>query len=119
VQNVAVAVAESGCGAGVAARAAEVIDAKYKGHLADLDDDGWHRFTDQARDLHRADVHQILAYAALYDAEEITATLAYPLRRSTWDILSARGRDISRADLLHGGRRISLTLRGLPFGDTP
>jgi hypothetical protein len=100
-------------------RAVHVIDAKYKGHLADLDDEGWRRFTDDERDVHRADVHQILAYAALYDADEITATLTYPLRRSTWDTLAARGRDVSRADLLHGGRRIRLELRGLPFGEMP
>jgi hypothetical protein len=96
-----------------------VIDAKYKAHLADLDDDGWRRFTDDVREAHRADIHQVLAYAALYEAEEITATLVYPLRRRTWEVLSAHNRDVSRADLLHGGRRVTLELRGLPFGDGP
>ena len=100
-------------------RSVHVIDAKYKGHLADLDDEGWRRFTDDQREGHRADVHQVLAYASLYDAEEITATLTYPLRQSTWEVLSASGRDTARADLLHGGRRIRLELRGLPFGELP
>lgn len=97
-------------------RAVQVIDAKYKAHLAELDDAGWRRFTEDARAAHRADLHQILAYAALYDAEEITATLVYPLRRSTYQALSAQGRDRSKAELVHGGRRVVLELRGLTFG---
>jgi 5-methylcytosine-specific restriction endonuclease McrBC regulatory subunit McrC len=93
-----------------------VIDAKYKAHLAEIDEAGWHHFADEQREAHRADLHQVLAYAALYDAEEITATLVYPVRFDTWKALKSRGMDISSADLLHGGRRITLQLRGLPFG---
>jgi hypothetical protein len=97
-------------------RSVQVIDAKYKAHLSELDASGWHRFADEQRESHRADLHQILAYASLYDAEEITATLVYPLRRDTWEALRHRGRDRSAADLLHGGRHVRLELRGLPFG---
>lgn len=93
-----------------------VVDAKYKAHLAELDEVGWRRFTDETREAHRADLHQVLAYAALYDAEEITATLVYPLRRETWEVLRRRGKDVSGADLFYGGRRIRLELRGIPFG---
>jgi hypothetical protein len=96
--------------------AVQVVDAKYKAHLAEIDESGWHRFAEDAREAHRADLHQILAYAALYEADEITATLVYPLRRTTWEMLRQRRRDFSRAELLHGGRRIRLELRGLPFG---
>jgi hypothetical protein len=32
------------------------------------------------RGRHRADLRQVLAYSASFDAPEITATLAYPLR---------------------------------------
>lgn len=97
-------------------RSLRVVDAKYKAHLAEIDEGGWHRFTDDAREAHRADIHQVLAYAALFDAEDVTATLVYPLRHATWDALHARGRDVSRASLLHGGRRVAVELRGLPFG---
>jgi hypothetical protein len=97
-------------------RSVHIIDAKYKAHLAELDVAGWHHFADEQREAHRADLHQVLAYASLYDAEEITATLVYPLRLDTWQALSRRGRDFSRAALLHGGRRVMLELRGLPFG---
>jgi len=93
-----------------------IVDAKYKAHLAELDEAGWHRFEDEQREAHRADLHQVLAYASLYDADDITATLVYPLRRETWESLHHRRKDISKAELFHGGRRITLQLRGLPFG---
>ena len=94
----------------------QIVDAKYKAHLAELDEAGWHRFAEESREQHRADLHQVLAYAALYDAEEVTATLVYPLRPETWRALRERGRDVSRAQLLHGGRRVSVELRGMAFG---
>ncbi len=97
-------------------RSVHVIDAKYKAHLAELDEFGWLRFSEEQREAHRADLHQVLAYASLYDADRITATLVYPVRHSTWEALARRGRDVSRAELLHGGRQVTLELRGLPFG---
>jgi hypothetical protein len=97
-------------------RSVRVIDAKYKAHLAEIDADRWHSVADEVRASHRADVHQVLAYAALYDAEEITATLVYPLQHATWATLKERGHDVSRAQLTHGGRLMRLELRGLPFG---
>jgi hypothetical protein len=97
-------------------RSVRVVDAKYKAHLAEIDADRWHRLMDEVKAAHRADVHQVLAYAALYDADQITATLVYPLRHETWTILRQRGLDVSRADLGHGGRLVRLELRGLPFG---
>lgn len=93
-----------------------IVDAKYKAHLAELDEHGWQRFTEDAREAHRADVHQVLAYASLYAAEEVNASLVYPLRRGTFEALARRGRDRSVAHLLHGARRVRLELRGVPFG---
>lgn len=97
-------------------KAVHVIDAKYKAHLAELDEYGWVRFTDHVREAHRADVHQVLAYASLYSADEVIASLVYPLRRGTFEALARRGRDRSVAHLLHGGRRVRVELRGVPFG---
>jgi 5-methylcytosine-specific restriction endonuclease McrBC regulatory subunit McrC len=97
-------------------RFVQVVDAKYKAHLAEVDETGWWRFEEETREAHRADLHQILAYASLYEAEEVTATLVYPLRRSTYTALRERHHDRSFAELLHGGRRVRLELRGLPFG---
>lgn len=98
-------------------RQVQIIDAKYKSHLAELDEAGWHRFEQENKEAHRADIHQVLAYASLFDADEITATLVYPLRASTFESLKGRRRDVSEAELFHGGRRIRLQLRGLPFGN--
>jgi hypothetical protein len=94
----------------------DVVDAKYKAHLSDLDEQGWRAFTEDAREAHRADVHQILAYASLFDASEVRAILVYPLRERTWQVLHNRGRDVSVAELFSGRRRVRLELRGLPFG---
>ena len=93
-----------------------VFDAKYKAHFAELDESGWLRVAEQVRDSHRADLHQVLAYAALFDAPKITTTLVYPLRPTTFAALKSRGRDVARAELLHGGRQLTLELQGLPFG---
>jgi hypothetical protein len=93
-----------------------IIDAKYKAHLAEIDETGWRRFTQDLRESHRADIQQVLAYAALYEAKVVTATLAYPLRSETWKSLSSRGRDRSIADLFTAGRQLRVELRGLPFG---
>jgi hypothetical protein len=93
-----------------------IVDAKYKAHFADLDEHTWMQMSTTIRDTHRADVHQVLAYASLYDAEDVTATLVYPLRLSTWEALRARRRDAAFADLFHGSRRVRLELRGIPFG---
>jgi 5-methylcytosine-specific restriction endonuclease McrBC regulatory subunit McrC len=93
-----------------------IVDAKYKAHLADLDEAGWRTASEQLRDAHRADFHQVLAYASVFDAREVTATLVYPLRRTTWEILAAQRRDTWRAELFAKGRLIRMELRGLPFG---
>jgi hypothetical protein len=100
----------------VTSDAVHIVDAKYKAHLAELDEHGWQRFTEDAREAHRADVHQVLAYASLFAAPQVKATLVYPLRRSTYEALAARGRDRSVALLHHGSRRLRLELRGVPFG---
>ena len=97
-------------------REIQVVDAKYKAHFAELDERGWRDFQEDERSAHRSDVHQVLAYAGLFDAPHVTATLVYPLRRDTYLSLAARGQDRSIASLYHGNREMSLELRGLPFG---
>ena len=97
-------------------RGVHIIDAKYKAHFAEMDVQGWRNLGDEMRDSHRADLHQVLAYASLFDAEEITATLLYPLRWQTWSELEPDKRHVAVANLVHGGRSIRLELRGLPFG---
>jgi 5-methylcytosine-specific restriction endonuclease McrBC regulatory subunit McrC len=97
-------------------RSVRVVDAKYKAHLAEIDEAGWRRMGQEVRESHRADLHQVLAYAALYDADQVTASLVYPLKPATYERLRTQGRERSVAELLHGGRVVRLELRGLPFG---
>jgi McrBC 5-methylcytosine restriction system component len=97
-------------------RSFRIIDAKYKAHLADLDEAGWRAASEPLKEAHRADLHQVLAYASVFDAEHVTASLVYPLRRSTWEALHAKNQERWRAELPTGGRMITLELRGLPFG---
>jgi hypothetical protein len=97
-------------------REIHVVDAKYKAHFTDLDERGWREFQDEERAAHRSDVHQILAYAGLFDAEHVTATLVYPLRRETYLGLVERGHERATATLYHGSREVSLELRGQPVG---
>lgn len=94
----------------------KIIDAKYKAHFSELDESGWLKMAEDSREAHRTDFHQVLAYAALFDAKQTTVTLVYPLRYSTYEALSARKRDIVRADLSFAGRTIQAELRGVPFG---
>jgi 5-methylcytosine-specific restriction endonuclease McrBC regulatory subunit McrC len=93
-----------------------VVDAKYKSHFVEIDEDGWRRMADDIRDSHRADIHQVLAYSTLFDSTEVTASLAYPLRWHTWESLKQRGLDRAAADIYHGARHIRLELWGMPFG---
>jgi hypothetical protein len=97
-------------------RSIRILDAKYKAHLADLDEAGWRVASEELREAHRADLHQVLAYASFLDADDITACLIYPLRRSTWEALRAKRQDVWRAEISTKGRDIHLELRGLPFG---
>ena len=90
-----------------------VYDAKHKAHFAELDESGWLRVAEQVRKSHRADLHEVLAYAALFDAPKITTTLVFPLRPATFAALRSRGRDVARAELFHGGRQLTLELQGL------
>jgi 5-methylcytosine-specific restriction endonuclease McrBC regulatory subunit McrC len=97
-------------------RSIKIVDAKYKAHFAELDEHAWNRMTDDVREAHRADIHQVLAYSSLYEADEVTASLIYPLRQNTWEALRERRRDCAQAQLYHGNRKIKLELRGIPFG---
>lgn len=92
-----------------------IVDAKYKAHMAELDDAGWRRMGAELKERHRADIHQVLAYAALFDKPEVTATLAYPLRPDIWRSLRHQGLDRSSADLYDGSRHLRVELWGLPF----
>lgn len=92
-----------------------VVDAKYKGHFEELDETRWMELEEELRAEHRHDIHQILAYAALFEAKQIVAILAYPMRSATWARLAEAGRTVSRATLRAAGRSVTLAIAGLPL----
>ena len=96
-----------------------VIDAKYKGHFEELDEERWAELAAEIQEDHRHDLHQVLAYASLFDGASVTAALAYPMRLETWERLATTGRDVATATVAGGGREVRLALVGVPFEAGP
>jgi len=92
-----------------------VIDAKYKGLFQDLDQDRWNDMAQELQEGHRHDVHQVLAYASMFDAPIISAVLVYPMRFTTWSRLAKRNRTVVSARILSGDRTLTLSLVGIPL----
>ncbi len=92
-----------------------IFDAKYKRHLQELDEGQWRELEEELREEHRHDVHQILAYAALFDAPRIVSVLVYPMYLGTWSKLSETGRTVTRAILPGVERQVEIALAGVPL----
>jgi len=92
-----------------------IVDAKYKGHFMELDEQRWVELGDNLCEEHRHDLHQVLAYAATCGDESVVAVLAYPMRLGTWERLARTGRTVSMAEVSHGGRDLRVALVGLPL----
>jgi hypothetical protein len=90
--------------------ASVILDAKYKPHAEMIARQGWDGVPEVIRERHRADVHQVLAYAALEGRERITACLAYPASPEGWSTLVDRGRETMRATIRAEGREVDLVL---------
>jgi hypothetical protein len=96
-----------------------IVDAKYKGHFMELDEQGWAEQGEKLRDEHRHDLHQVLAYAAVFAAGRVTAVLVYPMRLGTWERLRDAGRTLNLASVTAGGRQLSIALAALPVEVAP
>ncbi|MEZ5660908.1 MAG: hypothetical protein R3E83_21065 [Burkholderiaceae bacterium] len=95
----------------------EIIDAKYKAHFSDLDGTRWTQFADEVKASMRADIHQVLAYAAVAPRARVTrATLFYPVRLEMFDALTLRGQDRVVAMIPVGIGEVRLEMRAAPFG---
>jgi 5-methylcytosine-specific restriction endonuclease McrBC regulatory subunit McrC len=95
----------------------EVVDAKYKSHFADLDGLHWSAQDEVVRESMRADIHQVLAYAATADADRpVRATLYYPVPIKHFAYLEETGQTASVAQVAAGMRTVTLCLKAAPFG---
>ena len=70
---------------------------------------------DELHAEHRHDVHQVLAYASLYEARTISAALIYPMRLPQWERLARNDQTIISASLTQAGRQLDLKLIGVPI----
>lgn len=96
-----------------------VLDAKYKSHWEELEEEHWFGLRESVREAHRADLLQVLAYAAASDAKRVTCALVYPCSETTWASLRARDRVWHAADVPAGARSVQLRLMALPLGGAP
>jgi len=92
-----------------------IVDAKYKRHWEELQEQGWSRMEEELREQHRNDLLQVLAYANLARTSRVIACLAYPCSAGTWESLRERGRLIHRADVTAGSRSLQLWLTAVPM----
>ena len=96
-----------------------IIDAKYKRHWEEMQRGPWSAWEEEAREEHRRDLLQVLAYGNLTSATKVVVCLVYPCRKETWKSLVERGRDIHAATITAGARRIHLWLTAMPMGGDP
>ena len=95
----------------------EIVDAKYKSHYADLDETRWATLEEAIQASMRADIHQVLAYAATCgSSDRVKASLIYPVRQELFERLQRSDRAQSRASIYVGSREVTLCLRAIPFG---
>ncbi len=92
-----------------------VFDAKYKSHWEEIDDQLWHGVRDETRESHRADLLQVLAYAATAATQRVCCVLVYPCHDATWQSLLERGRCWHEAEVPAGGRAVRLILAAVPL----
>jgi 5-methylcytosine-specific restriction endonuclease McrBC regulatory subunit McrC len=95
----------------------EIVDAKYKSHFAELDATRWSALADDVQASMRADIHQVLAYAATAGhSEHIRATLIYPVRRELYAHLQQYHRTESQALIPVGSCEITVRMQAVAFG---
>lgn len=93
-----------------------IIDAKYKRHFEELEMRSWTESDQVAREQHRIDLFQALAYANLSRKPRVVTCLAYPCERPLWDDLCRRGRLFHKSDVVAGDRSVSVWLTAMPMG---
>jgi 5-methylcytosine-specific restriction endonuclease McrBC regulatory subunit McrC len=92
-----------------------IIDAKYKRHWEELQQQPWARAEEQLREEHRNDLLQVLAYANLAGSSRIVVCLVYPCAPEVWRSLDSRGRLMHKADITVGSRSLRLCLTAIPM----
>ena len=92
-----------------------IIDAKYKKFYEELDDQKWRELSHELQEEHRHDLHQVLAYASLFNKPRIVSLLAYPLTDETFTKLTQRSRILNRAHITVENKILELGIFGVPL----
>ncbi len=92
-----------------------IVDAKYKRHWDELEDNRWGSIEEIVREQHRNDLFQVLAYANLARTARVVVCLAYPCTADTWERMVRRNRVLHKAEVNTGTRSITLLLTAIPM----
>ena len=92
-----------------------IVDAKYKRHWDELEDNPWGSIEEMVREQHRNDLFQVLAYANLSRTARVIVCLAYPCTQKTWERMLSRNRILHKAEINTGTRSITLWLTAIPM----
>jgi len=93
-----------------------IVDAKYKRHWEELQQQSWRSADELLREQHRGDLLQVLAYTTLASTKNIVACLVYPCSAETWNSMRERHRLIHKATINIGSRALHLWLAAIPMG---
>jgi 5-methylcytosine-specific restriction endonuclease McrBC regulatory subunit McrC len=92
-----------------------IVDAKYKRHWDELEDNAWGSVEEMVREQHRGDLLQVLAYAGLARTDRVVVCLVYPCTLSTWERMIHRNRLLHKAEINTGTRSITVWLTAIPM----
>ncbi len=96
-----------------------IVDAKYKRHWEELQQNPWGSIADQVREQHRNDLFQVLAYGNLARTERVIVCLAYPCGTTLWKDLHRTNRLLHKAEVSSASRSLHLWLTAIPMGLPP
>ena len=92
-----------------------IVDAKYKRHWEELQDNPWASAEELMKEQHRNDLFQVLAYANLARTPRVIVCLAYPCKPETWNRMVERNRLFHKAEINTGTRSVLLWLTAIPM----
>lgn len=96
-------------------QATVIVDAKYKSHWEEMQQQRWGQLRHDTRDQHREDLLQGLAYANLARTQRVVVCLVYPCALESWQRMGEADRQWQQAELVVGDRRVQLWLTALPM----
>jgi hypothetical protein len=92
-----------------------IVDAKYKRHWEELQDQPWASVEEVVKEQHRTDLFQVLAYANLARTPRVVVCLAYPCKPETWNRMVGRNRLLHKAEISTGTRSVMVWMTAIPM----